>query len=148
METFSALLALFAGNSPVTGEFPLLTNASEAELWCFLWSALEQTVESTNETPVIWDAIALIMTSLQRVNDAFLVRLCLDIIFSHVGSESYFEVSLSRSIVLERFQVQVWQTKQNKQKHCVSSKNKILDEFIFVNEVGGKMGWVGCCGLS
>ena len=32
--------------------------------WCFLWSAPEQTVEQTIETPVIWDAIALIMTSL------------------------------------------------------------------------------------
>ena len=30
METFSALLALCAGNSPVIGD---------AELWCFLWSA-------------------------------------------------------------------------------------------------------------
>ena len=35
METFSALLALWAGNSPVTGEFPS-QNASDMELWCFL----------------------------------------------------------------------------------------------------------------
>ena len=34
METFSALLALCVGNSPVTGEFPH-TKASDAELWCF-----------------------------------------------------------------------------------------------------------------
>ena len=34
METFSALLALCAGNSPAT-------KATEAELWCFLWSAPE-----------------------------------------------------------------------------------------------------------
>ena len=34
-----------------------LTKASEAELWCFLWSAPEQIVEQTIETPVIWDAI-------------------------------------------------------------------------------------------
>ena len=40
METFSTLLALCAGNSPVTGE-----KASDAEFWCFLWSAPEQTVE-------------------------------------------------------------------------------------------------------
>ena len=39
METFSALLALCAGNSPVTGEFSR-TKASDAEL-CFLWSAPE-----------------------------------------------------------------------------------------------------------
>ena len=41
-----------------------LTKASKAELWCFLWSAPEHAVEQTIETPVIWDAIALIMTSL------------------------------------------------------------------------------------
>ena len=40
------------------------TKANDAELWCFLWSASEQTVEQTPETSVIWDAIALIMTSL------------------------------------------------------------------------------------
>ena len=33
-------------------------------LWCFLWSSPEQTVEQTIETPVIWDTITLIMTSL------------------------------------------------------------------------------------
>ena len=38
-----------------------LTNAS---LWCFLSSAHEQTVEQTIETAVIWDAMALIKTSL------------------------------------------------------------------------------------
>ena len=41
-----------------------LTKASDAEHWCFLSSALEQTVEQTIETPVIWDTIALIMTPL------------------------------------------------------------------------------------
>ena len=41
-----------------------LTKASDAELWRFLWSAFEQTVEQTIGTPVIWDAIAFIMTSL------------------------------------------------------------------------------------
>ena len=38
--------------------------ASDSELWYLLWSAPEQTVEQTIETPVIWDAIALTMTSL------------------------------------------------------------------------------------
>ena len=42
-----------------------LTKTSVAELWCFLWSAYEKTVEQTIGTPMIWDAIALIMTSLQ-----------------------------------------------------------------------------------
>ena len=54
---------------PLWGEFTdhrliPFTKASDAELWCFLWSAPEQTVEQTFETPVIWDAIALIVTSL------------------------------------------------------------------------------------
>ena len=42
-----------------------LTKASCAELWCFFLSVPEPTVEQTSETPVIWDAIALIMASLQ-----------------------------------------------------------------------------------
>ena len=42
----------------------IVTVASDAELWCFLWSPPEQTVEQTIETPVILDAIALITTSL------------------------------------------------------------------------------------
>ena len=41
-----------------------LTKASDAELWCLLWSAPEHTVKQTIGTPVIWDAIALILTSL------------------------------------------------------------------------------------
>ena len=57
MDTFSALLALCEGIPPATGGFPS-QRASDAELWCFLWSAPEQTVEQTTETPVIWDAIA------------------------------------------------------------------------------------------
>ena len=40
-----------------------LTKASDAKLWRVLWSVLEQTIEQTIETPVIWDAIALIVTS-------------------------------------------------------------------------------------
>ena len=47
-------------SSPV---FPL-TKASDAELRCFLWPEPEQTAEQTIETPVIWDAISLIMTAL------------------------------------------------------------------------------------
>ena len=54
MEAFSALLA-FCGESIGHRRIPL-TKASDAELWCFLWSSPEQTV--------IWDAIVHIMTSL------------------------------------------------------------------------------------
>ena len=57
METFSALLALFAEKSPVIP----LTKASDEDVWCF---APEQTVEQTTETHVIWDAITHIITSL------------------------------------------------------------------------------------
>ena len=60
METFSALLAFYDG-------FHLsipLTKTNDVELCGFLWSALEQTIEQSIEMPVIWDAIALIMTSL------------------------------------------------------------------------------------
>ena len=38
-----------------------LTEASDMELWCFLWLAPKETVEQTIDTLVIWDAIALIM---------------------------------------------------------------------------------------
>ena len=39
------------------------TKASDAELWCLLWSAPEYTVECTIVRLVIWDPIAPIMTS-------------------------------------------------------------------------------------
>ena len=61
--------SIFRITGPLRGEFTdhqwiSLTKASDAKLWCFLWSTPEQTVELASETPVIWDAIALIMTSL------------------------------------------------------------------------------------
>ena len=40
-----------------------LTKASDVELWWFLWSASEQTVEQTIKMQVIWDTIMLIMMS-------------------------------------------------------------------------------------
>ena len=43
------------------------TKAGDAELWSFLWSAPEPTVQCIMETPVIWDAIAFIMTSLKWI---------------------------------------------------------------------------------
>ena len=39
IETFSALLALCAGNSLTGHRWIPLTKASDADLWCFLWSA-------------------------------------------------------------------------------------------------------------
>ena len=53
IEIFSALLALCKGIRRIP-----LTKASDGDLWCFLWSAPEQTMEHTIETPVIWNANA------------------------------------------------------------------------------------------
>ena len=60
---------MFRVTGPLWGEFTghrwtSRTKASDTELWCFLWSAPEQTFEYTIETPVIWDSIVLIMMSL------------------------------------------------------------------------------------
>ena len=66
METFSALLALCAGNSLVTCKFPSQRPITQS--FNVLLDLLPRTmVEQTIETPVIWDAITLIMTSLQCV---------------------------------------------------------------------------------
>ena len=62
METFSVLLALYERNPP-GHRWIRLTKASDAEHWCFLWSAPEQKVQQPTETSVIWD-IGAIMTSL------------------------------------------------------------------------------------
>ena len=61
----------FLRHWPLWGEFTgdrwlLLTKASGAEHWCFLWSAPELRVEQTIETPVIREAIALIIQLLER----------------------------------------------------------------------------------
>ena len=60
---FRVILAFCAGNSQITGEFPAQKRVIR-NFYVFLWSAPEQTVEQTIVTPVIWDAIAPIMTSL------------------------------------------------------------------------------------
>ena len=53
METFSALLTLCAGNLPVTGEFSSQRPVTRSF-----------DIEQTIDTPVIWDAIVLIIVSL------------------------------------------------------------------------------------
>ena len=62
METFSALLAICAGNSPVIGEFPAQRPVTRS--FDVFLSAPEPTVEQTMEKLVTWDATALIRTSL------------------------------------------------------------------------------------
>ena len=59
IKIFSALLAFWAGNSPVTSEFPTQRPVTRSFDVFF-----EPRVEQTMEMLVIWDAIALIMMSL------------------------------------------------------------------------------------
>ena len=61
METFSALLALCAGNSPVIGEFPVQRHVKRS-FGVFFDLRLNKRLSKQS---VIWDAIALIMTSRQ-----------------------------------------------------------------------------------
>ena len=63
---------LCAGSLWVPGEFPSQRQASEAELWCFLWFAPEQTFEQIIEAHVIWNTTKLIMTWLQSYLSSFI----------------------------------------------------------------------------
>ena len=63
METFSVLLALCAGNSPVAGEFPSHRPVTQS-FDVFFDLCLNKRLSKQYETPVISDAIALIVTSL------------------------------------------------------------------------------------
>ena len=42
-----------------------LPKSSDTELWYFLWSAAEQTIEQTIETPVMLEAVSLTMMYVQ-----------------------------------------------------------------------------------
>ena len=61
METFSALLALGAGNPPVTGGFPSQRSVMQS-FDVFFGLGLSKCL--SEKSPPISDAIALIMTSL------------------------------------------------------------------------------------
>ena len=63
LETFSALLALCTGISPVTGEF-LSQRPMTQSFGVFFDRRFKQTICETIGAPVVLDAIALIMTSL------------------------------------------------------------------------------------
>ena len=63
MATFPALLAFFEGNSPITGKFPSQRPVMRS-FDVFFDLHLNKRLSKQIETPVIWDAIALIMTSL------------------------------------------------------------------------------------
>ena len=62
METFSALLALCAGNSVVTGEFPSQWSVT-LSFDIYFDLRLNKRLSKTVLRPVIWDAMALIMAS-------------------------------------------------------------------------------------
>ena len=73
---------IFRVTGPLCGEFTChrwipLTKASDMELWCFLWSATEQTFKQTIKTPVISDAIALIMTiTVMHISSVIKISFC------------------------------------------------------------------------
>ena len=96
METFSMLLALCAGNFTSDQWVPRI-KASNAELWCFLWSAWKKTIEETIVRLVIWDAIAHIMTSLFGVLLKLIVHawtdprqnICVTVLYSNLNIKSW-----------------------------------------------------------
>ena len=63
METVSTLLALYEGNSPVTDEFHSQRPVTRSFDVLFDLR-LNKQLNKKIDTPVIWDAIAHIMTSL------------------------------------------------------------------------------------
>ena len=64
METFSVLLALCVGNSPVSGEFPAQRPVTRSFDVFFDLRLIKRLSKQTLARLVIWDAIAFIMTSL------------------------------------------------------------------------------------
>ena len=63
MGTFSALLALCEGNSPITGEFPSQRPVTRS-FYAFFDPRLNKRLSKPSRRRMIWDAMALIMTSL------------------------------------------------------------------------------------
>ena len=65
METFSALLAICAGNSPVPGEFPTQRQVTRSfDVFLFYLHPNKRFSKQTIMRLVIWDAIVVIMKSL------------------------------------------------------------------------------------
>ena len=63
METFSVLLAISAGNSPVPGEFPTQRPVTRSFGVFFDLRLNKRLSKQSWSMLVIWDAIAVIMTS-------------------------------------------------------------------------------------
>ena len=64
METFAALLAIWAGNSPVTGEFPAQRPVTRSFVVFFDLHLNKRLSKQWWVRLVIWDAMVPIMTSL------------------------------------------------------------------------------------
>ena len=69
----SSIGNIFRVTGPLRGEstghwWIPLTKASDMKLWCFPWCAPKQTVKQAVDMLMIWDAVALIITSLQRTS--------------------------------------------------------------------------------
>ena len=77
MEIFSALLALCAGNSPLTDEFPHKGQWRGALIFCLICAWTNGWVNYQN---VIWEAIAPIMTSLYYKAQQNHVHVLMDIL--------------------------------------------------------------------
>ena len=99
------------------------TKASDTELWWFLWSAPEQTVEQTIERLVIWYAIVLIMT----------LPLCWKIIFACMLTGICFLFTLIDHCRWAGLLLQHWHTSRKyKYKVCTVSFARRFHEGIVV----------------
>ena len=91
METFSALLAICAGNSPATGEFPTqrpVTRSFDVFFDLRLSKRLRKMVRLE-----IWDAIALIMTSLWWFRLCSHIKFILCIVW-HIAASAGFHYEI------------------------------------------------------
>ena len=96
------------GKTTVQRWFPL-TKTFDTELCWFLWSTPEHTFEQIIKTPVIWNAIALIMTSLFYVIGGWVVsqRLrCIIKLFFHFIN--YMVESCWCTVISRAPPVRVW----------------------------------------
>ena len=106
----------FRLTGPLCGEFigqQQIPLTKAIELWCFLWSAPEQTVEQIIETSVIWDIIMLIMMLLPWS----------DYTFDAVSqSNSTTQIAEQRQIVINRYLSQ-----QCRCRNQISSWHRMAD---------------------
>ena len=117
--------SIFRVASPLCVEFTghrwiPLTKSSDVELWCSLLSTPEQTVGYTMETPVVWDAIALLNydVAVMNVEICWLLSRQLDTSFHsncrfdflyHIQTDSISMISVGSCMSLTmQWQHDVW----------------------------------------